>query len=199
YFDRPEWPLRNRLFASDFRAPAEGGIWRFTVETRDDRSPVHISMKKCFDGIDHQVVLIDSARGRTVELTRDSIYTFWPSRADTIRVFQLAMGTSAFIREAGIQADVPATCGLDPGYPNPFNARIIIPYRIAEAAPVRVIILNILGQEVRLVHEGYRHPGYYDGYWDGLDSRGHPLASGVYFVHLQTNGFRQIRKIVLLK
>ena len=41
---------------------------------------------------------------------------------------------------------VPASSGLEPNFPNPFNVGTQIAYRLATAGPVRLQIYNLLGQ-----------------------------------------------------
>ncbi len=199
YFDRPNWPLENRRFASDFRPPAAGDTWTFAVETRDFDLPVQISLHVLNNAENHQVVLIDSVRGRTVSLSRDSVYTFRPTRRDSLRTFQIVLGTAEYLQKNNVSVDVPQSFGLDPVYPNPFNSYTAMPYRIAKEGEITLALYNTVGQLVRILVQGHCHPGYYEAFWDGLDSHGRPVASGVYFIRLNAKDFQQTNKLLLLK
>jgi YVTN family beta-propeller protein len=84
-------------------------------------------------------------------------------------------------------------------YPNPFNPECWIPVGRMEEERCRpkVKIYNILGQLVREI-ECPRVQGLKDSrvYWDGRDSRGLEVPSGVYFYEMAGKG---VRKMVVLK
>ena len=89
-------------------------------------------------------------------------------------------------------------------YPNPFNPETWIPYALAEDAFVTVRIYNIKGELIRTLEVGKQQSGIYVSperavYWDGTDEAGEPVASGVYFYQLSAGGFRQTRRMLLLK
>jgi hypothetical protein len=91
---------------------------------------------------------------------------------------------------------------LDNAYPNPFNPTTTIKYSIAERGHVTLKIYNAAGQTVRTLVDEVKAPeakGFAE-VWNGLNDRGHPVSSGVYFYKLTvSNGFSQTKKMVLLK
>jgi len=93
---------------------------------------------------------------------------------------------------------------LLPNYPSPFNPETWIPYKLSNDSEVTIKIFNISGELVRILNLGYKTAGYYlnkekAGYWDGRNSLGEKVASGVYFYSIQAGNFTAIRKTVLLK
>ncbi len=89
-------------------------------------------------------------------------------------------------------------------YPNPFNPDTWIPYHLADESAVTVRIYNITGELVRWFEIGKQPAGAYlnrekAAYWDGRDRLGQPVASGVYFYELLTDGFSQTRRMVMMK
>lgn len=70
-------------------------------------------------------------------------------------------------------------------YPNPFNPYTIIEYGIPDASQVRLIVYNVLGQQVRVLEDGYLNAGKYAVRWDGRDEFGRSVASGAYLYRLQ--------------
>ncbi len=98
---------------------------------------------------------------------------------------------------------VPQTFGLERNFPNPFNPETTIRYAIPEAAQVRLVVYNVLGQEVTRLVDKHQVPGLYALRWDGRDSFGRGVASGVYLYKIQAAGetqrFSQIHKMLLLK
>ena len=99
---------------------------------------------------------------------------------------------------------VPQTTSLHHNYPNPFNpsTRIVFDLGFQEGPEQRasVIIYNLLGQEVRTLHNGVTPAGRYELVWRGIDQRGAAVASGVYFVRLLTGaGHVEIKKMLLVR
>ena len=89
-------------------------------------------------------------------------------------------------------------------YPNPFNPETWIPYRLSEAGPVSLSIYDTAGALIRTLSLGYQLAGFYENreraiYWDGRNTLGEPVASGVYFYQLVTPSFQQTRRMLILK
>ena len=93
---------------------------------------------------------------------------------------------------------------LLPNYPNPFNPETWIPYALATDTNVKITIYNAQGVVIRTLQLGQRSAGYYIGrdraaYWDGRNSLGEPVASGIYFYQFETDSQSLLRKMVILK
>jgi hypothetical protein len=92
------------------------------------------------------------------------------------------------------------TNSLGQNYPNPFNPTTTIRYSIAEAGHVSLRVYNVAGQLVRTLVDEHQAPGRVRPVtWDGRNSAGQSVSSGVYFYKLTTAGFTKTRKMVLLK
>lgn len=68
--------------------------------------------------------------------------------------------------------------------PNPFSNKSMLSYELREPGRILLSIYNIKGQLVDSVSDGYRGVGLYNEIWDGKDSLGRKLPSGVYLVKL---------------
>ena len=89
---------------------------------------------------------------------------------------------------------------LLPNRPNPFNPRTEIRFRLDAPARVHLGLFDLRGRRLRRVDLGRREAG--DGSWifDARDDQGRPLASGVYLLHLDTDGRDAgTRKITLVR
>ena len=89
-------------------------------------------------------------------------------------------------------------------YPNPFNPETWIPYRLSESDQVSISIYDTKGTPIRTLSLGYQSAGFYQdqgraAYWDGRNTLGEPVASGVYFYQLTTPTFQQTRRMLILK
>ena len=98
----------------------------------------------------------------------------------------------------------PKRSHLLQNYPNPFNPETWIPYQLSEDSLVSVSIYDTAGQLIRTLSLGYQSAGFYNSrnraaYWDGRNTLGEPVASGVYFYQLVTPSFQQTRRMLILK
>jgi hypothetical protein len=94
---------------------------------------------------------------------------------------------------------VPRNYILEQNYPNPFNPETRINYSLPEPAYVKLNIYDINGTLVRTLQEGNKSAGRYEAIWDGKNSTGNKVGSGVYFYRIQANSFSQVKKMILLK
>lgn len=88
--------------------------------------------------------------------------------------------------------DLPGDFFLFQNYPNPFNPSTIISYSLPEAANVSLRVFNTLGQEVAVLVNEQRSPGYFQVQWNAN------APSGIYFYRLQTGEFVDTKKMVIL-
>jgi hypothetical protein len=103
----------------------------------------------------------------------------------------------------GVRATTYRTA-LYPNYPNPFNAETWIPFSLAEDADVRVRVYDARGALVRTFSLGLRAAGDHTSparaaRWDGRNTRGESVASGVYFVRIEAGRFSAVCRVVLSK
>jgi WD40 repeat protein len=94
---------------------------------------------------------------------------------------------------------LPVQTALLDNYPNPFNSRTQIAYRLAASGPVRLSIYNALGQPVRTLVDGSQAGGEHRVAWDARDGQGAAISSGVYVTRLEYPGGVQTRRLVHLK
>ena len=83
--------------------------------------------------------------------------------------------------------------------PNPFNPETTLSYALPDPGHVRIVVYNALGQEVRVLVDGVMGSGAHSVVWDGRDGQGRQAASGVYLYRMVTQGFQQVRRMMLMK
>jgi flagellar hook assembly protein FlgD len=82
---------------------------------------------------------------------------------------------------------------------NLFNPRTTIRFDLARSGLVELAIFNVQGRLVRtLVHREYG-VGEHQAIWDGTDSNGLPVASGIYHYRLRADGIIKTRSMALLQ
>ena len=85
-------------------------------------------------------------------------------------------------------------------YPNPFNPTTTINYSLKENTKVSLNIYNIKGQLVKTLVNEVLPAGEHSIIWDGSDSNGNQVSSGIYFYKLNVNGKTEaVKKCLLLK
>jgi len=88
---------------------------------------------------------------------------------------------------------------LEQNYPNPFNLKTSMSFEIPYECRVGLKIYNLAGRLVKTLVDRKMHKGLHTIFWDGTNSAGDPVASGVYFCKLTTPDFVGVKKMVLLK
>jgi hypothetical protein len=81
---------------------------------------------------------------------------------------------------------------LQQNYPNPFNPSTTISYLLPKPANVTLRIFNTLGQEVAMLVNEQRSPGYFRVQWNA------DVPTGIYFYRLQAGEFVDSKKMILL-
>ncbi len=128
----------------------------------------------------------------------------WLTEARLLDDGSLAFHQGVAALEHLINTAVPMETVLLPNYPNPFNPETWVPYDLAEDANVHIHIYNMKGEPIRQLSIGFQTAGTYRtpsraAYWDGRNTIGEPVASGVYFYTLQAGHFEATRRMVMIK
>ncbi len=97
------------------------------------------------------------------------------------------------------KTELPVSFHLSQNYPNPFNPSTEIRFSLPKRSAIRLTVFNLLGQVVSTLADGAYSAGEYRVRWNGQDTSGEPVASGIYFYRLDAGEFTQTRKMVLLK
>jgi aminopeptidase N len=93
------------------------------------------------------------------------------------------------------QTGAPLTFTLEQNYPNPFNPTTTIQFAIPVGTYnyTSLRVYDVLGREVATLVNDELNPGTYEVTWDASGQ-----ASGVYYYRLQTGGFTETKRLVLL-
>jgi len=118
-----------------------------------------------------------------------------PAKSEVIKVV---------VPPANLVIPIPSKFALLQNYPNPFNPDTWLPYQLAHDANVIIRIYDVKGRVIRTLDLGQREAGYYlnkgkAAYWDGKDTTGQSVSSGVYFYSFKAGDFSTVRKMVIIK
>ncbi len=99
----------------------------------------------------------------------------------------------------GFAGTMPNTFTLAQNYPNPFNPTTRIDYSLAKRDRVSIVVYDLLGRRVATLVDRTEMPGPHSVVWDGSDSRGNRVATGVYLYRLRVGDVTKTRSMLLLK
>ena len=88
----------------------------------------------------------------------------------------------------------PANYTIDNIYPNPFNPTTRITYGIPEDGTVKVVVYNIIGEEITTLVNAFHTTGYHTVVWNADNH-----SSGIYFVQMIAGEYISTQKLMLVK
>tara|TARA_B100002052_G_scaffold94259_2_gene86961 strand:+ start:15603 stop:18242 length:2640 start_codon:yes stop_codon:yes gene_type:complete len=106
----------------------------------------------------------------------------------------IVVNSSDYINSEIVQSYVLAT-----NYPNPFNPSTTISYELVGDSNVNISIYNVMGQEVANLVNDFKVSGSYSVVWNGTNSNGVEMPSGVYIMQLNTDSQSISNKLSLLR
>ncbi len=199
------------LYSVDMRAPNdEGHYWDIEVLAPTNGQRTYLT----FEGLgyvpdEYDIFIINKTNKQAQNLKWESTYRFANTGSASYlkQDLRLVIGSKDFVQEnnAGVSL-YPDAFVLSQNYPNPFNPQTSIMISLEEDAQIDLVIYNLLGKEVmRLASNELRPAGYYNFIWNGMNSTGTKVATGVYLYHAMVrdqNGktvLNKTKKMVFLK
>jgi len=174
-----------------------------------------------------QLTILDAGQSEPEKLVNEKLEMVYGAQADTLKVgildldgrTTIASGRTALIRipasisvETALVADgqyqafaasisgattvsqTPNDFNLDQNRPNPFNPSTEISFSLAYSCRATLTVYNIAGQRVAVLADGVLSAGQHTYLFDGSN-----LGSGVYLYRLETDGYIEARKMLLMK
>ena len=94
----------------------------------------------------------------------------------------------------------PYAYALHDNFPNPFNPETQIRFSIGAEEAVKLKIYDMMGRQVQtLVNGDSFSAGFHVVHWNGLDSKGQKVPSGVYIYRIKAGNFMADKKMLLVK
>jgi hypothetical protein len=117
----------------------------------------------------------------------------WMTQVDTLHVKHIAMWGTPIITSLN-ENNKNINFVLEQNYPNPFNPVTNIKFTVPKKSFVKVEIYNGIGQQIDIISEKEYSPGEYNLVWNGIN-----FPSGVYFCKFESENFRDVKKMLLIK
>jgi len=180
--------------------------WNFdpvTVETSTDNLNWTVWWTKSgrHDHFSKELVPLDALAGQSFwlrfRLVDQSTHIELTDPGWTLDNIRLICGTSTSAQDPGLPG-LPQTA-LYQNYPNPFNPKTTIRYSLAVPNEVRLGIYNLKGQLVKELVREHLPAGDHQSVWDGSDSAGKQVGSGIYLYRLQSGDYSKTLKMILVK
>ena len=102
-------------------------------------------------------------------------------------------------RTAAERPETPAAFALLQNYPNPFNPTTQIRFVLRAATNVTLDVFDMLGRHVSMIERGLRPAGTHTVEWDGTDTAGRAVPSGLYVYRLTTDQGVASRTMTLIR
>ncbi len=122
-----------------------------------------------------------------------NVYVTGSSRSST--GFDIAtIKYSQTVSIQSISSEIPAGFSLSQNYPNPFNPKTNVKVQMSKSGFVSLKVFDITGKEVAVLVNEELSAGVYNVDFDASN-----LSSGTYFYSMETSGFRDVKKMVVVK
>jgi hypothetical protein len=197
-FYHPEWDATYPDYASDIRPDgAEKQSWAIRVHGRTGSS-VTVAFNDVQNVPDPlSVYLLDAEHGMAKDLRQENTYSFVLSKPET--ELQIIVGPKEELQDE-IDAVVPQVFCLESNYPNPFNPQTAIPVALPKESDVNLEVFNILGKHIQTLYRGTLNSGRHIFIWNGKNTEGQSVPSGVYFYRVTLNHHKSFsKKMILMK
>jgi len=178
----------------------DGAYWDFTVETKSPNQQTTLIVESKSSLPDNfSIWLVDKNRKIPVEINNGSaeIITQENGRSN----LRIIVGTEEFAKINSYNISLtPFEYALYQNYPNPFNPSTNILYQLKEKSNVTLEIYDILGRRIKsIINNVVQDPGQHIVTWNGLNSSGEKVASGIYVYRIRANNFITSKKMILMK
>lgn len=204
FFNQWVYQPNHPVYANQYTfADIGGGNWRIDFLARQTQNnpsfftmPVEIKISFA-SGPDTTLKVLHN--------TNNQMFSFTFNRQPASIVFDpnnnivIKTATLNPIGITNINSEIPNEFRLYQNYPNPFNPITKIRFDIPVSSDkqltnVKLVVYNILGEEVATILNQYLPPGNYEAEFDGT-----MFPSGIYFYKFEADLFTDTKRIILLK
>jgi hypothetical protein len=131
----------------------------------------------------------------SVVISGQAVHVVWSDMRDgNSEIYYKRDPTGNFVGIQNISNEIPNGFSLEQNYPNPFNPVTNINFNLPKAGNVKLVVFDALGKQVADLVNGQYNAGSYK-----VDFNASFLSSGMYFYKIETEGFTDVKKMMLVK
>jgi len=197
WFEHVDWPTDCDEYATDFRAGiGEGASWEFIVQPMGDETEALLSWSWVKDlPSRYDVILIDHAIGRTVNLLANNDYEINLLPGEVNRQLEILVGTDDWLD--GASPEPARKTVLEQSYPNPARQQLTIEFDLANNGPVELKVYDLAGRLITTLLDEQVAAGSRAINWNLCEQSGRVATSGIYLYMLRTNEGTLTRRLVI--
>jgi serine protease AprX len=137
-------------------------------------------------------------------ITGDNPYTYVDTSVTpgTVYVYHLEAvfdSGSKVVSIADLDLNLPTSFSLAQNYPNPFSSATTISFDLPTASRVELSIFDLSGRKVTTLVDSQMEGGTHKLEWNGVNSNGEKLPSGLYICRLSAGSYQSAMKMILTK
>jgi phosphatidylserine/phosphatidylglycerophosphate/cardiolipin synthase-like enzyme len=136
----------------------------------------------------------ENSNNENTLIIRDAALANFYFQEFAARYYQFGGTDTLAVSVEADESQRPAAWALFQNYPNPFNPTTVVSCQVPVASSIRLVVYDLLGREVAVLMDGRKPAGAYTVQFNATG-----LASGVYFVRLQSGEFTLVRSMMLLR
>ena len=191
-----------KRLTKDFREFKENilQVWELELETTILDLQGQINIKIEGELTDNELWFFDMQNRNFLQLNEgDSNFSnINKPHSNEVFHYKLIYGSSTEIQEF-FSTIIPKKYSLHNNYPNPFNSKTKIPFDVSNSSIVSILIYDVGGRIIKTITNKNWSAGYHELIWDGQDSNGQNVGTGIYFIKMESENFLQYKKMILLK
>lgn len=145
------------------------------------------------------VTIVTDTRDLTIGADFPGNLEIFNGNVDDLRIYSRALSAAEIAELAGVSTGVAPTLlplPMGPGYPNPFSREARVDFTLENSSPVRLLVYDAAGRQIRERVPGVLPAGPQTVVWDGRDDLGRSMPAGIYFMRLQAGSQDGSRRVV---
>jgi subtilisin family serine protease len=142
-------------------------------------------------------VLVYSFEGKSIPAGNVELFSFQSQNVELVEIEAADFYGSA-LKSTITTKVLPTRFALMNNYPNPFNLSTNISFALPVDSKISLKLYNVTGQLVKSFEDRYE-AGVHTIVWDGTNTKGEAVSSGIYFYKLVAGDYSCTKKMVLVK
>ena len=156
-----------------------------------------------FSGDYEEYAILVGAQWNDYTLSVVDFYTDRDGTDTLVHVEEMEFNGVVYTIENVLESDksevLPSKFMMLPNYPNPFNPTTKIRFELPEDAYIRLVVVDLLGRNIRTLKDEKMNGGYHHIEWNGMMDTGAQAAAGIYFIRFESKSYQKSYKMLLVK